>query len=152
MLSEMEDDELWRLAHEAAGTDCLDFDVSSIPEILSVVLTVELVQGIIDNGGVELLIGPELPQGLKYSDCSRAFKLIESWLCAQVLDDVLGAFPDGMPSESPQARAASLDWLLDTKRELFEQASQAFWDSSALNYAAALRLLRANPEVLNVEA
>jgi hypothetical protein len=148
----MSDDDLWRLAHEVAGTRSKDFDVTDVPEVLGVALTVEMVQGIIDNGGIAYLLGPDLPRGLEYSDCLRSFKLIESWLCAEALDHVLKAFPGGSPSEFPEARSAALDRLLDTNRELFDQTSRTFWDASSSNYAAALRLLRAHPEVLNAEA
>ena len=151
-IASMSDDELWRLANSAAGTSSRAFDVSAIPEPLAAALTVELAQGIIDNGGIEYLLGPDLPVGVEYPDIVRSFKLIESWLCAEALDEVYRAFPGGVPPNSDAERTPALDALLSTKRDMLDQVSRTFWDSSESNYAAAIRLLRAHPEVFNAAA
>ena len=151
-IASLTDDDLWKLAHETADARSRSFDVTVVPEILSLALTVELVQGIVDNGGVEYLLGPNLPDGLDYPDCVRAFKLIDSWLCAEALGTVYGAFPGGSPNRSNDARKMALDGLLETRRELLDHASRVFWNASQSNYAAALRLLRAHPEVFDAAA
>jgi hypothetical protein len=148
----LSDEELWTLAHRVAETKSRGFDVTAVPEPLGVALTVELVQGIIDNGGVEYLLGPDLPRALEYSDCVRALKVIESWLCAEALAEVYRAFPGGSPQNSTEARSATLEGLLETRRTLFDRASRTFWDASESNYAAALRLMRAHPEVFDAVA
>ena len=151
-IATLSDDKLWELAHSTARTKTADFDVSVIPEALATALTVEFVQGIVDNGGIEYLLGPDLPRGLEYSDCIRSFKLIESWSCAEALSEVCKAFPGGAPSESSDSRQAALARLLESQHQLVDHASQVFRDASASNYAAALRLLRARPEVFNAAA
>ena len=151
-IATLSDDKLWELAHATAQTKTAEIDVSVLPEALATALTVELVQGIVDNGGVEYLLGPDLPRGLQYSDCIRSFKLIESWLCAEALSEVCKAFPSGSPSEQSDSRQAALERLLESQRQLVNHASRVFWDASASNYAAALRLLRGRPEVLNAAA
>lgn len=151
-VSSLNDEDLWKLAHAAADTHSRNFDVSVVPEILATVLTVELVQGIIDNGGVQYLLEQDLPRGLNYADCVRAFKLVESWLCAEALSEVFRVFPGESPNSSGDVRAIALEKLLETRRELFDHVSRTFWDASDSNYAAALRLLRAHPEVVDVAA
>ena len=151
-INTMSDEALWDLAHEVAGTGSKNFDVSAVPEILGVTLTVEMVQGIIDNGGIEYLLGPDLPRGLEYSHCPRAFKLIDAFLCAEALERVYSAFPQGSPPVSQEERAEALDRILESKSALIDAASRTFWEKSASNYTAALRLLRAHPEVLDAKA
>lgn len=148
-VASLSDDELWKLAHKTAGTQSINFDVTTIPEILATALTVELVQDLIDYSGVEHLLGPDLPHGLEYSDCVRAFKLIESWLCAKALSEIYQEFPGGSPQKSTDERETTLQELLNNHRELLNHISRVFWDKSQSNYAAALRSLRAHPEVFD---
>jgi len=110
-------------------------------------LYIQLAQGLIGNGGVWYFLQIDLPQGSRYGECARAFRLIGAGECAAGLEDVYRLFPGGVPARYRE-RWPIVESFTEQQHDVLDRADEAFYQQSDANYRKAAARFLCAPHLL----
>ena len=146
------DDLVWRViepAYDAVsihdGAEVLDSQLASLTAGQRALLALHWTGSEVSNGGFDQYFTN--PTGDLADEALAGFKRIGAQRTAQLLEQVLAAFPGGAPPRDADTRLEMLDAMNDEDRDgLFEQFDQQFYDLlDAEIYETASAYIRAHP-------